>query len=123
MGDWSDAMEDGVICRGCALPLEVPSADGLCSSCRQPAQRHPTAAEVDAYITYLSDAVSRWRKEKQEAFERYRELLAKAQTFGANIPDYLSFQLETCLRYEVECKRCLTFLESCYTQTRRDFGR
>jgi hypothetical protein len=32
MGDWSDAMEHGVICRGCALPLDR-SDPGLCPEC------------------------------------------------------------------------------------------
>lgn len=33
MGDWSEAMEDGVICRGCALPLGEVSIDGYCLAC------------------------------------------------------------------------------------------
>lgn len=34
MGDWSDAMDDGVICRGCALPLgEQIHGGGYCASC------------------------------------------------------------------------------------------
>lgn len=33
MGDWSEAMEDGVICRGCALPLDGGSVDGFCPAC------------------------------------------------------------------------------------------
>mgnify|MGYP006951095524 FL=1 len=34
MGDWSDAMDDGVICRGCALPLgERIEGGGYCASC------------------------------------------------------------------------------------------
>jgi len=32
MGDWSDAMEDGVICRGCAMPLGG-TGPGLCPDC------------------------------------------------------------------------------------------
>jgi hypothetical protein len=34
MGDWSDAMEDGVICRGCAMPLGGTGA-GLCPDCSE----------------------------------------------------------------------------------------
>lgn len=33
MGDWSDAMEDGVICRGCALPMGDVSHGGYCPDC------------------------------------------------------------------------------------------
>lgn len=35
MGDWSEAMEDGVICRGCAMPFgDSPgTADGYCELC------------------------------------------------------------------------------------------
>lgn len=33
MGDWSEAMNDGVICRGCAMPLGSASQGGLCSAC------------------------------------------------------------------------------------------
>lgn len=34
MGEWSDAMDDGVICRGCALPLGFTvSSGGFCPQC------------------------------------------------------------------------------------------
>lgn len=33
MGDWSEAMDDGVICRGCAMPLGGSSQGGLCTAC------------------------------------------------------------------------------------------
>lgn len=33
MGDWSDAMEDGVICKGCALPMGNVSIGGYCPEC------------------------------------------------------------------------------------------
>ena len=32
MGDWSDAMDEGVICRGCAMPLGERGG-GLCPAC------------------------------------------------------------------------------------------
>jgi len=36
MGDWSDAMEDGVICSGCAAPMGPGSGQaGYCDSCQQ----------------------------------------------------------------------------------------
>lgn len=33
MGDWSEAMEERVICRGCALPMGGVSAGGYCPEC------------------------------------------------------------------------------------------
>ena len=33
MGDWSEAMEDGIICRGCAMPLGGVSEGGYCPEC------------------------------------------------------------------------------------------
>ena len=123
-GDWSEALDDGVICRGCALPLGTSSDnDGFCLSCRPQPHRETTDIDVDAYLADLSDAMSQWRMRKQEALELYRELLAKAEKFGGKTPDYLSFQLDTCLKHEVEYSRCLTFLEPCYARTKRDFSR
>lgn len=35
MGDWTDAMEDGVICSGCQLPLGRPTGEPtFCESCK-----------------------------------------------------------------------------------------
>ncbi len=33
MGDWSEAMEDGAICQGCALPMGGSGQPGLCPEC------------------------------------------------------------------------------------------
>jgi uncharacterized Zn finger protein (UPF0148 family) len=45
MGEWSEAMEDGVICRGCALPLAGPSGSGYCPDCQAKAR---SAEEADS---------------------------------------------------------------------------
>ena len=48
MGDWSDAMEDGAICKGCALPLGNVSQDGYCPSCKPPKTDRDTGADTAA---------------------------------------------------------------------------
>src|SRR3546814_10437111 len=35
MGDWTDAMEEGAICRGCRIPMGPPYQDGYCDNCQQ----------------------------------------------------------------------------------------
>ena len=47
MGDWSEAMDDGVICRGCALPLGTTSSNGYCPDCK-PSDRQPQAQPESA---------------------------------------------------------------------------
>ena len=50
MGDWSEAMEDGVICRGCALPLGTQSVSGYCPSCAtqlRPKAQTPEESHLD----------------------------------------------------------------------------
>ena len=41
MGDWSEAMEDGVICRGCAQPLGTLGEPGYCPDCARTAPKAP----------------------------------------------------------------------------------
>lgn len=49
MGDWSEAMEDGVICRGCALPFGPLNDAGFCPDCAPTAPKAPApdASHVD----------------------------------------------------------------------------
>lgn len=39
MGDWSEAMEDGVICMGCAMPLGSYGQPGYCPECAAKRER------------------------------------------------------------------------------------
>ena len=45
MGDWSEAMEDGVLCRGCACPLGSFRNGGYCDSCASRRAIQNTSAE------------------------------------------------------------------------------
>lgn len=45
MGDWTEAMEDGVICKGCMLPLGGHSVSGYCPDCAEK-HRSPSRSDV-----------------------------------------------------------------------------
>lgn len=61
MGDWSEAMDDGVICKGCALPLGAGSSplgagpsDGYCPACSA-LNKRPPSSESDSALDRARD--------------------------------------------------------------------
>jgi hypothetical protein len=58
MGDWSEAMEEGAICRGCALPLGGYSVSGYCDNC---SRDRPTMDSLQGESAI--DRARQWKKE------------------------------------------------------------
>lgn len=75
--------------------------------------------DLNAYLERLLEAMAYWRKEKNAAAEKYRELHNLSQQLAQSPrPEWLDRQMTTSLNYETECESCLTYLEHTYSSAK-----